>query len=82
MAWKSVKTAANYMGSEFNSPREVIKYAFKMGWINDPDKWFNMLDARNNTSHAYDQKLAKEVYDAAKTFPPMVKNLLAALKQL
>jgi uncharacterized protein with HEPN domain len=36
---------------------------------------------RNQTSHAYNEMKAREVFEAAKTFLPDVKNLLLMLKE-
>ncbi len=82
LAWKAGRTAAKYMGSEYNSPRDVIRYAFKMGWINSAEDWFQAMDARNNTSHAYDKAIAVGVYVVAKSFPAKVAELLASLKNI
>lgn len=80
LSWKTIQIAARYMGSICNSPREAIKYAFKMGWIQKPDLWLETMEERNKTSHTYNEAIAEEVYEAVKKFPGLVQELIASLK--
>ena len=63
LAWKLLK---EYLESEkfgeFNSPKAVVKEAFKIGLLEDGEIWLDMLDDRNLTSHTYDEETAKEIY--------------------
>ena len=63
LSWKLIK---EYLESEkfgeLNSPKSVIKEAYKVGLLDDGDKWLDMLDDRNLTSHTYDEAVAKEIY--------------------
>ena len=64
LAWKLIK---EYLESEkfgeFNSPKAVIKEAYKIQIIEEGEKWIEMLDDRNLTSHTYDEIIAKEIYN-------------------
>ena len=82
LSWKAIRIAADFMGATCNSPREAIRAAFKLNWIEDPDAWFAALEGRNNSSHTYNTDLAEEVYEIAKSFPPKVQELLAAFKKI
>ncbi|MCB4755756.1 MAG: nucleotidyltransferase substrate binding protein [Elusimicrobia bacterium] len=82
LAWKSIKAAAQYMGTACNSPREAVRIAYKMGWIDDTDAWFEAMEARNKTSHIYDENTAGEVYNVAKKYPKLIRPLLISLKGL
>lgn len=82
LSWKAIQTAAQYMGTPTNSPRESVKTAFKLGWIQNADLWLEAMEARNKTSHTYNTKLADEVYEVAKRFPPLVQELLISLKAI
>lgn len=63
LAWKTIKVYLEYEKlGEFNSPRSVIKEAYKINLIEDGEKWLDMLDDRNLTSHTYDENTAKEIY--------------------
>lgn len=60
--------------------RDMIRMAAEAGLITDPKAWFEYREARNVTSHAYDEKLAEKVYATVKKFAPDAKKLLDALK--
>ncbi len=63
LAWKTIKVYLEYEKlGEFNSPRSVIKEAYKINLIEDGEKWLDMLDDRNLTSHTYDENTTKEIY--------------------
>lgn len=63
LAWKTIKEYLEYEKlGEFNSPRSAVKEAYKINLIEDGEKWLEMLDDRNLTSHTYDENTAKEIY--------------------
>lgn len=65
LAWKLIKVyLEEEKFGEFNSPKAVIKEAYKVGIIEDGEKWLEMLDDRNLTSHTYDEAVAKEIYNS------------------
>ena len=35
------------------TPRESVKEAFQLGWLDNESAWLEMLDIRNRTSHRY-----------------------------
>ena len=80
LSWKTIQVAAKYMGVSCNSPREAIKTAFKLNWISNVDIWYEALEARNETSHTYNQAIAEEVYKTAKAFVPLVEKLVTSLE--
>ena len=82
LSWKTMMVASRYLGIETKNPREAIRTAFKSGWIQNTDDWFNALDARNQTSPTYHEEVAKEVFGTAKKFPTQVKELLNALNKI
>ncbi|MEZ0537662.1 nucleotidyltransferase substrate binding protein [Caldicellulosiruptoraceae bacterium PP1] len=67
LAWKLMKAYLEYIGiTNVNSPRSAFKEAFSSGLILDGDIWIEMINARNLTSHTYDEELAKEIYNLIK----------------
>lgn len=63
LAWKS---AREYLENEgvivpIATPRAVFKQAYAAGLLDDPDAWLHILDARNLTSHVYDEASAAGV---------------------
>jgi len=68
LAWKTMKDYLENQGiiSKIGSPREVIKEAFTAGIIEDGEEWLNMMLARNELSHLYDEETSREIYDNIK----------------
>ena len=63
--WKSLKLYLEHQGHECRGPRQTLKMAFAENLIPTPEeaeKWLQMLDERNLTSHAYDETLARTIY--------------------
>lgn len=83
LAWKTTMHAAQKEGAQSGaSPKQVIKVALKLGWIEDNVLWLKMLDDRNRTSHAYDQIIAEEIFDRLPDYRDACKKLLEQLKKL
>lgn len=62
-------------GMEARSPRTAIRGAFQVGLLSEDEKWLEMLELRNLTSHSYDEALAEKIYAAL----PAVRDRLQAL---
>ncbi len=77
----SWKISAKLMGSSSTISKPVIREMAQNGLIDDVPKWFSYIDARNKTSHSYDEDIAKSVYESAKSFMVDGKNLFARLAQ-
>lgn len=63
-----------------NSVKGIFREAGKQGLIIDVEKWFEFQQARNRTSHTYNQEVAAQVFELAQQFPPFVKDLISRLK--
>jgi nucleotidyltransferase substrate binding protein (TIGR01987 family) len=82
LAWKTIKEFAETLrAGECNSGRSCIKLAYKLGWIKDEKKWLSLLEARNLTSHTYDQEIALETYLIIKSEHTAFENLILSLKK-
>lgn len=66
LAWKLSKAILNHNGVEVETPRLVIKEAFKAKIIQDGQGWIDMLEDRNKTSHIYDEAEALKIYKKIK----------------
>jgi len=66
LAWKMLKSLLHYQGIEGSSPRACIKESLRAGILIDGDAWIGMLEARNRSSHIYDQEDARAVYEKIK----------------
>ncbi|MBU1327392.1 nucleotidyltransferase substrate binding protein [Patescibacteria group bacterium] len=82
LAWKVMKNFAYEKGLEAISPRDAIRTAAQLGLIEKVEEWFAFLEARNNSSHIYDDKMAADVYETAKKFLPEAKALIEKINHL
>ncbi len=81
-AWKSIMVIARYMGfGECKSPRSCIKLAYKMEWIEDEEMWLSLLEARNLTTHTYNEDIAYRVYKIVKEKSYLFDKLLSKLRE-
>ena len=60
--------------------KDLFRLAAKSGLIDHPTAWFEFGEARNITSHGYDQKKAALVYKTALKFLGESKALLQILE--
>ena len=62
-SWKALKEymADQGVSGDIQFPKQVLKLAYENHIINDQQTWLKMLEARNSTSHIYDDKIAKEI---------------------
>ena len=81
LAWKTIKAFAERHGmSNIVSPRDCLKAAFALHWIDDEAVWLEMLESRNKMSHTYDSESALVVYDRLGSFLPVLQSLTARLE--
>jgi nucleotidyltransferase substrate binding protein (TIGR01987 family) len=87
-----LSSVSNWLGSQFKSgrvkkawiaslPRGGLRVAFKTDWIEDEKEWLAMLADRNQTSHTYDEDLAKAVYRRRPNHLLLLEALVTKLKQ-
>jgi len=61
-AWNVLKDFLQEKGySEIYGSRDTIRLAFRTGLIENGETWFDMIEKRNNTAHAYDEETAENV---------------------
>lgn len=48
--------------TEISSPKAVMKQAFAAGLITNENSWIDLLNARNMTSHVYDDEMAEAIF--------------------
>lgn len=68
LAWKTMKDYLEYMGitNKIGSPRENIQQAFKQGIIENGEIWIEIMLARNELSHLYDEEASRRIYNNIK----------------
>jgi nucleotidyltransferase substrate binding protein (TIGR01987 family) len=62
--------------------KDMIREGAKAGIIHEPEAWFVYREARNETSHAYDETKAEKVYARLPQFAQDARGLLDQLKNL
>lgn len=63
LSWKALKEYMIDQGikDELQFPKQVLKTAYENHIINNENVWNEMLNARNSTSHIYDDKVAEHI---------------------
>jgi nucleotidyltransferase substrate binding protein (TIGR01987 family) len=80
LAWKGAQAAAADEGVTVRSPKAALAHALQSGWARGEPLWFRMLEARNLSSHTYDESLAEEVAREIPAFVPALRALAHALR--
>ncbi len=63
LAWKAAQDYLEEQGYlDVHSPKAVMRKAYLEGLVTDEQGWLSLLDARNKTSHLYDDEVADQVY--------------------
>ena len=62
LAWNVMKDYLSYKGiTEIVGSRDSIRHAFNQGLILNGQVWMEMIEARNKTSHTYNEETADEL---------------------
>ena len=76
IAWKvAVKT----LGVNVTSPRPALREMLRSGLISNIDLWFDFLEARNKSSHTYDEAIAAEVFSYIGSFRLAARELVSKI---
>lgn len=84
LAWKTTREYLLLQGEvDINSPKPVMRAAFRVGLVDDSDNWGRLLTDRNTTSHVYDDESANEIYDRIlHVYTGLLESLLVKLTTL
>ena len=80
-----MKDYLEYLGiiNKTVSPREVIKSAFEYGLVEDGKEWIDMMLARNELSHLYDEEASREIYfDIKNIYIKLLETLEEKLREI
>lgn len=81
LSWKTLKDYLEYSGLKTDTPRDTIKEAFSNNLISDGQKWIEMMESRNKTSHTYKEFEAQAISnDIINTYFNLFNELQATLK--
>lgn len=79
--WKLLRELILQKGLDrCDSPRDVFKYAIKMGWIENEQLWMDMIEDRNITIHTYDGTYSRTVVNDLPVFLDSFEKLLQTMK--
>lgn len=67
LLWKTLKMYLRYFGINAHFPRDVLKEAYKSGWILEEEPFLNMLNDRNIAAHEYNFEKAQAIFIKIKT---------------
>lgn len=84
--WKALKLYLEHQGHECGGPRPTLRKAFAEGIIpseEEAEAWFQMLEDRNLTSHAYDEALATRIYGhIVRNHAPLLAEMARRIESL
>ena len=84
LCWKMLRRKLVALDGEANinflSRKDLYRLGAQKGLIDIPEDWFIFHQARNETSHTYDENKALEVFKIALTFLISAKTLLSKLE--
>lgn len=86
LGWKVLKELLAYEGNPIattGSPRSIIKAAYQFYNFIEEEIWLNMMKDRNNMTHIYDEKQARDLADPiiAEYIPAFIKMDQAIKRQ-
>ncbi|WP_106495027.1 HI0074 family nucleotidyltransferase substrate-binding subunit [Lentibacillus sp. Marseille-P4043] len=67
-------------GIETKTPREALKQAYKIDWLDNEHAWLQMLRDRNETSQIYDEEKARSIHKNIISYFPEMKKTYTYLK--
>lgn len=68
ISWKTGKKILESMGIKSESPKSVVRDLGQQSLIDDVNLWIDFIDSRNETSHLYEEDVAKLVYSKVESF--------------
>lgn len=76
----SWKVASKFLGGKVAAAKPAIREMSRNQLIADPQIWFDFIEARNETSHSYDEDVAKKIFEVAKKLPSEARKLVQKLE--
>ncbi len=82
LSWKVLqKVLSADKPLEDSSVKGILREAAKVGLIPKLNQWLKFQEARNITSHTYNEDTAEEVYGVAIELPKEAQSLLKAIQK-
>jgi nucleotidyltransferase substrate binding protein (TIGR01987 family) len=83
LCWKTMKRYIEMdIGAEADilTRKDLSRLSAERRLITSFDQWVEFHQARNKTSHVYDEEVADEVYEIAKTFTNSLKEFILTIE--
>jgi len=81
LTWKTLQRFFNLnQRPAINNIRDIFREAGKLQFIDSVELWFEFHEARNLTSHTYDEAVSARVFESACLFLPEATLLLGRLQ--
>jgi nucleotidyltransferase substrate binding protein (TIGR01987 family) len=77
----SWKVCLKVLGLPAMAPKPAIREMVQSGMIKSAELWFDFVEARNKSSHSYDEDIAKSVLEKVLLFVPEAKDLIKNLNK-
>lgn len=78
----SWKVSLKKIGSQTKFPKQAIREMARADLINSAEEWLDFIEARNNSSHSYDEDTAKKVFQQIILFYEKSQDLIQRLEKL
>lgn len=78
----SWKVAMKKLGSQAKFPKQAVREMARADLIASAETWLDFIEARNNSSHSYDEDIAQKVFAEILIFQQEVKRLHANLEKI
>ena len=63
--------------------RDAVRHAMEMSLIENGEVWMDMIDSPNQTSHVYDEEMARDVMDEIiNTYYPVMRVLQESMVEI
>lgn len=84
MAWKLMMSYEKENGiGQILGSRDVVRHATALSLIDNGEAWMDMIDARNQTSHLYDENTVNDIVDdIIHTYHPLFEELQKQMKDI
>jgi nucleotidyltransferase substrate binding protein (TIGR01987 family) len=86
LAWKTLRRVLlqcfDVQEWDLRAKKDIFREAARLSLIEDAEAWIGHYEARNQTSHDYNQDKAEMVYNRAKLFLGDVQALLRVLHRV
>jgi nucleotidyltransferase substrate binding protein (TIGR01987 family) len=86
LSWKILRRVLlqsfDVQESDLRTKKDIFREAARLSLIESAEVWIGHYEARNQTSHDYDQDKAEMVFERAKLFLADVQTLLEVLRRV